>query len=55
VKTLLTTPTVIDLRNIYKPEDMSAAGFYYVSIGRSPVEPSDAAVRRQAKREGAAR
>ncbi len=55
VKTLLSTPTVIDLRNIYKPEDMSAAGFYYVSIGRAPVEPIDAAERRLAMREGAAR
>ena len=48
VKSLLTSPTVIDLRNIYKPEDMSAAGFYYVSIGRAAVEPSDTAERRQA-------
>jgi UDPglucose 6-dehydrogenase len=48
VKALLRTPTVIDLRNIYKPEDMSAAGFYYVSIGRPAVEPSATAERRQA-------
>ena len=48
VKSLLSSPTVIDLRNIYKPEDMSAAGFYYVSIGRAAVEPSDTAERRQA-------
>ena len=48
VKTLLRTPTVIDLRNIYKPEDMSDAGFYYVSIGRPAVEPSATRERRQA-------
>jgi UDPglucose 6-dehydrogenase len=48
VMNLLRTPTVIDLRNIYKPEDMSAAGFYYVSIGRAPVEPSATRERRQA-------
>ncbi len=48
VMKLLRTPTVIDLRNIYKPEDMSAAGFYYVSIGRAPVEPSATRERRQA-------
>ena len=48
VMKLLRTPTVIDLRNIYKPEDMSSAGFYYVSIGRAPVEPSVTRERRQA-------
>jgi UDPglucose 6-dehydrogenase len=38
VKSLLKTPTVIDLRNIYKPADMAAAGFFYTSVGRaSPV------------------
>ncbi len=26
--------TLVDLRNIYKPEQMSAAGFHYVSVGR---------------------
>ena len=50
VMNLLRTPTVIDLRNIYKPEDMSAAGFYYVSIGRPAVEPSATGERRQAIR-----
>jgi UDPglucose 6-dehydrogenase len=48
VRGLLRTPTVIDLRNIYKPEDMSDAGFYYVSIGRAAVEPSVTRERRQA-------
>ena len=48
VMNLLRTPTVIDLRNIYKPEDMSAAGFYYVSVGRAAVEPSATRERRQA-------
>ena len=35
VKSLLKTPTVIDLRNIYKPAEMAAAGFFYTSIGRA--------------------
>jgi len=39
VKALLKSPTVIDLRNIYKPGDMAEAGFYYSSIGRGPAEP----------------
>jgi UDPglucose 6-dehydrogenase len=52
VKALLRTPTVIDLRNIYKPEDMSAEGFYYVSVGRAPTEPSQTRERREMLREG---
>ena len=34
VKHLLKTPTIVDLRNIYRPDQMSAAGFDYTSIGR---------------------
>jgi UDPglucose 6-dehydrogenase len=34
VKTLLRRPLVIDLRNIYPPEEMTAAGIDYCSIGR---------------------
>ena len=39
VKALLSRPVVIDLRNIYKPEEMVAAGLSYHSIGRGPHEP----------------
>ncbi|HUC09531.1 MAG TPA: UDP-glucose/GDP-mannose dehydrogenase family protein [Stellaceae bacterium] len=35
VRTLLATPLVIDLRNIYQAQDMVAAGLSYVSIGRA--------------------
>ena len=55
VKSLLRTPTIIDLRNIYKPEDMSAEGFYYVSIGRAPIEPQQTRERRETLREGQAK
>jgi UDPglucose 6-dehydrogenase len=30
----LKQPVLVDLRNIYRPEDMRAAGFTYVSVGR---------------------
>src|ERR1700743_230196 len=30
-------PVVIDLRNIYRPEDMAATGFVYESVGRPPL------------------
>jgi UDPglucose 6-dehydrogenase len=31
----------IDLRNIYKPEDMEDRGFYYASIGRADICPEE--------------
>jgi UDPglucose 6-dehydrogenase len=38
VKSLLRRPLVIDLRNIYPPEEMTAAGLSYRSIGRPATE-----------------
>ena len=35
VKELAKAPVLVDLRNIYQPADMQAAGFTYHSIGRA--------------------
>jgi len=40
VKALLRAPLVIDLRNIYQPQEMVAAGLTYHSIGRPVARPS---------------
>jgi len=37
MKALLKRALMIDLRNIYRPAQMSAAGFTYVSVGRATV------------------
>jgi UDPglucose 6-dehydrogenase len=37
VRGLLRTPTVVDLRNIYRPDEMARRGFHYVSVGRPVV------------------
>jgi UDPglucose 6-dehydrogenase len=37
VKASLKSPIVIDLRNIWSPEEMASAGFHYISIGRPPA------------------
>jgi UDPglucose 6-dehydrogenase len=34
VKSLLKTPIVVDLRNVYSPDEMKKLGFAYTSIGR---------------------
>jgi len=36
VKGLMACPVIIDLRNIYHPEDMKERGFAYACVGRSP-------------------
>jgi UDPglucose 6-dehydrogenase len=37
IKLLMNAPVLVDLRNIYKPEDMAARGFTYASVGRASV------------------
>jgi UDPglucose 6-dehydrogenase len=34
LKMLMTSPVIVDLRNVYDPERMREAGFTYASIGR---------------------
>jgi len=34
IKTLVKTPNIIDLRNLFKPEEITSLGFKYYSIGR---------------------
>ncbi|PJK27819.1 UDP-glucose dehydrogenase family protein [Minwuia thermotolerans] len=41
VKKLLKRPVMVDLRNIYTLDEMRAAGFRYVSIGRSEIRAED--------------
>ncbi len=37
IKSVLKTPLVVDLRNIYTPSEMRDHGFVYYSIGRTPI------------------
>ena len=41
IRSLLLQPLVIDLRNVFRPADMRAAGFRYHSIGRIVVDGSE--------------
>src|SRR3546814_11026422 len=42
MRQLLRQPVIVDLRNIYAPQDMAAAGFVYTCIGR-PTDIVDSA------------
>jgi UDPglucose 6-dehydrogenase len=41
LKAALAAPLLVDLRNIYRPEEMTRRGFTYVSVGRPAECPSD--------------
>ena len=51
LKQTMAQPVVVDLRNIYSPEDMAEHGFVYDSVGRAPVQH----LRRSADRDAMAR
>jgi UDPglucose 6-dehydrogenase len=38
LREILRRPLIVDLRNIYDPARVAAAGFEYISVGRPPVE-----------------
>lgn len=35
---LMRTPVLVDLRNIYVPDEAKAAGFTYIAVGRGDLE-----------------
>jgi UDPglucose 6-dehydrogenase len=39
VRSLLKRPILVDLRNIYRPEDMGRHGLTYVGVGRAALPP----------------
>ena len=43
VKKLMKAPLMVDLRNVYEPEEMAEAGFSYVCVGRPAVTPNESA------------
>jgi UDPglucose 6-dehydrogenase len=47
VSNLLTEPLIVDLRNVYSPEQMASYGFRYLSIGRMAVAPAAASIEPQ--------
>src|ERR1700755_3453331 len=45
LRNLMACPVIVDLRNIYCPEDMKKHGFAYASIGRAPTfQPANVAI-----------
>ncbi|MGZ3276046.1 MAG: UDP binding domain-containing protein, partial [Caulobacteraceae bacterium] len=37
VKLLMRAPLIVDLRNVYRPDEMRARGFDYVGVGSAPA------------------
>jgi UDPglucose 6-dehydrogenase len=42
MRDLMACPVVVDLRNIYRPEEMKKHGFAYTCVGRAPMSPLSA-------------
>jgi len=45
LRKLMSRPLIVDLRNIYEPAKMDAAGFEYVSLGRPAIRKREAVAR----------
>jgi UDPglucose 6-dehydrogenase len=41
IREALRLPTIVDLRNLYEPGDVSSTGLSYISVGRRPALPED--------------
>jgi UDPglucose 6-dehydrogenase len=41
LRELLGRPLLVDLRNLYDPARVAAAGFHYVSLGRPNASPAE--------------
>ncbi len=48
-KSLLKQPLLVDLRNLYNPDEMEKAGFSYISLGREAPKSSEEGQKRQRK------
>jgi UDPglucose 6-dehydrogenase len=56
VKTLMNAPNIVDLRNIYRPDEMAQLGYSYTSLGRpQPMQAELPAADYAIAREAAAR
>ncbi|MBV8838849.1 MAG: UDP-glucose 6-dehydrogenase, partial [Alphaproteobacteria bacterium] len=42
VKDLMASPVLVDLRNVYQPDDVARQGFIYDSVGRPKPKRSPA-------------
>ncbi len=40
LRDLMACPVVVDLRNVYRPEEMHRHGFFYSCVGRSVTSPA---------------
>jgi UDPglucose 6-dehydrogenase len=54
VKSLLRSPNIVDMRNIYRPDEMAQLGYSYTSLGRPPTVPEQAPMAAYDLREAAA-
>ena len=53
LKSLMARPVLVDLRNIYRADEMQQAGFRYVAVGRSASGSSEMAGQGRATATGA--